>query len=605
MPQGVQFPEDAALWLPLTLEDLRRGVLLFGRLADGVKLSAARAELDGLARGFTSGRPDGSTGPVVDVQSVLEIYGVYHARPMLYAMLVAVGFVLLIACADVANLLLARAAVRSREISIRIAIGAGRARVIRQLLVESLVLSALGGFFGWLVALAGLRWFDAATTRFSRPAWVDFSMHPRVLIFLAAITLGTGILFGLAPALRLAKVDVHDAVKDGGRGATGGARGRFISNALVAFEMTLCVILLTGAGLLIRSSIKTYSAPLGVDPANVLTAHISLPDAKYPLPADQVSFHELLKARLESLPGVEAAAVASNLPARGFLNLTFETGNIGNISTGALIVSPDYFRVMQVLPRRGRFFADRETTAVLVNENFAAQYWRGEDPLGKRIRVQGSEAWLTVVGLAPNVQQNFRDPLAPTPLIYLPFAAAPQRLTFVTIRTRVPPGTLVAAVRREVQSLDGDLPLYDIATLEDRIAQARLEVGAFGALFTIFGVIALVLASVGLYGVIAHSVSQRIPEIGIRMAMGGGAGAIFRLVFLQGLRPLVWGLGLGLPAAFLLSRVLRGTLVGVSPGDPATFTGVVLVLAAAGALGCAIPARRAVRVDPLIALRSE
>ena len=619
MPSGMRFPEDTDLWTPLrpTSTDARN-LMLYGRLVPGATLASARSEMAVLTSSLVAKYPETLKDVTLSLRPFLEIIGVYDSRQGFLTLFCAVGFVLLIACADVANLLLARAAARSREISIRLAIGAGRARVIRQLLIESVLLSLAGGFFGWLVALACLRWFDAATGKFSRPDWLNLSMNPRVFAYLAGVSIATGILFGLAPALRLSKVDVNNAVKDGGHGAANAMKGRYLSNFLVAFEMALCVILLAGAGLMIRSSVALYGAPLGVNPSNVLIAHIALPETKYRSGQDQVSFHQRLKARLESLPGVETASVASNVPTWGWLRLRYETeGNAEPAAAGGLVVSADYFRAVQVRPSRGRPFAD-DAGEVVVNEAFAAKLWPGQDAIGKRlglfeampgpprraITASPAAQWFTIVGIVPNIQQNMRAPTH-EPLIYLPYAAQPQRDAFLIARTRVPPATLAAAFRREVQNLDEDLPLFDVRSLESRIAQNRLETGIIGAMFTIFAAIALVLASVGLYAVIAHSVSQRTREIGIRMAMGGSPPDIIRMVFAQGLRPLAFGLLLGLPAAFGLTRLLRSELVGVSPSDPLTFGGVIAVLITAGVLGCAIPSRRAIRVDPVIALRCD
>jgi putative ABC transport system permease protein len=618
MPPGMQFPEGADLWIPLvpTAQNARY-MILFGRLMPGVTLAGARSEMAVLTASLAAKYPETFKGLTVGLLPFLEMYGVYASRPLFLTLFCAVGFVLLIACADVANLLLSRAATRSREISIRIAIGAGRARVIRQLLVESVLLSLTGGFFGWLIALGGLRWFDAATGKFPRPPWIDFSMRPRVFVYLAAISIAAGIVFGLAPALRLSQVDVNSAVKDGGHGAANAMRGRYLSNFLVAFEMALCVILLGGAGLMIRSSIALYGAPLGVNPSNVLTAEIILPEAKYPNARDQIEFHQRLKARLESLPGVEVAAVASTLPTYGWLNLSYEQEGAAQdepTTVGGLIVARDYFRIMQTRPLRGQLFADDAAEAVVpeavINEAFARGVWPGQEPIGKRLRLAGtgpyaaSGEWLTITGVIPDIQQDRRG-RTHVPLLYVPYAVSPRLQAYLIARTRVPPSTLAAAFRQEVQNLDQDLPLSDIRSLENRIAQSRLETGAVGALFTVFAAIALVLASVGLYAIIAHSVSQRTREIGVRMAMGGSSGDILRLVFSQGLRPLAWGLLAGIPAALVLTRVLRSMLIGVSPGDPITFAGAVAILVAAGALGCAVPARRAVRVDPVSALRCD
>lgn len=443
-------------------------------------------------------------------------------------------------------------------------------------------------------------------------------MNTRVFVYLATISIATGILFGLAPALQLAKVDVSNAIKNGGHGAAGGTRGRRLSSILVTVEVTLCVVLLVGAGLMIRSAIKLYGTPIGVNTANVITMRIDLPEAKYPRPEDEIAFHKGLRARIESLPGVEASALASNLPGWGWMDFASEVdgappddhGQLPNVH--ALVVSADYFRAMQVLPRRGRLFTDSDevsrSPAVIVNQSFAAKYWAGRDPLGKHVRLvkeRAPQSWLTVIGVIPDIHQDARDPLAHDPLIYLPYALEPQRGTFIVARTRVPPTALVKAFRQEVQSLDENLPVYDVRSLDDRIAQKHLDMGVFVALFAIFAAIALLLASVGLYAVIAHSVSQRTREIGLRMAVGGTARDIVWLVFGQGLRHIVIGLIIGLTAAFAVTRVLRAALVDVSPSDPMTFLTVVVVLMLTGVLGCAIPARRAVRVDPVVALRCD
>jgi putative ABC transport system permease protein len=624
MPPKIGFPEQADLWMPL-LPDLRAGrevrdLLLFGRLADGAKLPSARAELDTIAHRLQTRAPDTYKGLIVDVRPFLENIGIYSVRPVLYAVVFAVGFVLLIACADVANLLLARAASRAREISIRIAIGAGRGRILRLLLLESLLLSSVAGLLGWLVALAGLRWFDVATANPTRPSWIDFSMNLHAFNYLAAISIGAGILFGLAPAFRLAKVDVNSAVKDGGHGAAGGKRGQRLASTLVVFEMVLCIVLLSGAGLTIRSAVNTYTAPIGVNASNVLTMLINLPEAKYPRPSDQVSFHRRLKMKLESLPGVEVVALASSMPTGYVQHFPYQLENHPAVDpdhrpvTAGLIVDADYFRVMQVRARRGREFDESDgisgTPDVIVNETFAAKAWAGEDPIGKRLRLireQTPQRLATVVGVVPDIQQNFQRPMEHAPMIYLPYAAEqdPQRDMFLIARTHVPPSTLGEAFRKEVQSLDENLPVVGVKTLEELIAGSRIDSAVFAVLFSIFAGIALVLASVGLYAVVAHSVSQRTREIGVRMAVGGTTRDIVRMIFWQGMRRIVIGLAIGLPLGAALTFALRFLLVGVAPGDPLSLAGAALVLIFAGLLGCAIPARRAVRVDPLVALRCD
>lgn len=618
MPPGIQFPEDADLWTPLTPLDVIAGqtqgsLLVFGTLADGVSLAAARSEIDGIARRLASQNPERYHGLVANVRPFLELIGVYDARAILIAMVVAVGFVLLIVCADVANLLLARAAARAREISIRIAIGAGRARIIRQLLVESLALALAGGCGGWLVALAGLRWFDWLSSKAPhRPSWIDFSMNTHAFAYLAAISVGAGILFGLAPALELARVDVNGAIKDGGRGAQGGIRGRRLSSTLVVFQMALCVALLAGAGLMIHSSVNLYKAPLGVNPANVLTMRIGLPQASYPRPEDRIGFFRRLDSKLQSLPGVQAVALASNLPLAGWMGFRPEfEGAPGDAShapdAGALAVGPDYFRILRARVVRGRSFTPADETAgpavAIVNESFAGRFWPGQDPIGKRLRWAGeAQPWMRVVGLVSDIPQNSQRLLQRDPLVYLPDRGERGSM-FVIAATAEPPAMLANAFRRQVQSLDGDLPAEDVIPLQDRIEQRRLGVASFGTLFSVFAMVALALASVGLYAVMAHAVSRRTQEIGIRMAMGAGRSEILGLVLKQGMRQVTLGLAIGIPLAFVITRGLRQTLIGVTMLDPATFVSVVVLLAAAGVLGCAIPARRAVRVDPMTALR--
>jgi predicted permease len=378
------------------------------------------------------------------------------------------------------------------------------------------------------------------------------------------------------------------------------------------------VVLLAGAGLMIHSSVKLYNAPIALNPANVLTMRISLPEPKYPGRQDRLGFYRRLKAKLAALPGVQVVSLTSNPPLTGSMAFRGELEGAAAsdpnhaLPFGAVLVDADYFQTLQIRLRRGRVFTEQDGLAgpgvVIVNESFAARYWPGQDPLGKRLRrvgVPGPQPWLTVVALAPDNPQNFRHPLERDPLIYLPYTAQPQDAEFTMARTSVPPDTLSQTFRRAVRSLDEDLPAQDMSSLEDRIAMQRLNVTAFGMLFTIFAGIALVLACIGLYAVIAHSVSRRTQEIGIRMAMGAPRDKIVALVVAQGMRQVAIGLAVGLPLAFGVTRVLRGALEGVSPGDPWTFAGVVAVLLLAGLLGCAVPARRALHVDPLVALRSE
>ncbi len=622
MPRGITFPGDADLWIPLvhTGEDPRRPyVTVFGHLASGASMSGARAEASTIASRLAQQFPDTNRNRTFVVQSYNEMALGGRVRLVFWLMLAAVGFVLMIACANVANLLLARAVGRSREVSIRVALGASRLRVMRQLLMESLLLSMVGGTLGWFLALWGTRAFDLAVIPTGKPAWVDFSLDYRVLLYLTAISFGTGILFGLVPALRLSKADVSSALKEGGRGSSVGRRGHLLSGALVVTEMALAVVLLAGAGLMLRSFLTVYATPVGVNTAGVFTMRTELPQARYSRVEQQIEFYQRLKARIESLPAVESVTLLSQLPGDGMLGWSYQLEGVSAqdahlLPHGGLLIGPDYFRVMQVPLLSGRTFTEADgvsgAPAVIVNQSMANRFWPHENPVGKRLRLvvnqkEPPQPWLTVVGVAPDILQNNNNLIEHDPLIYLPYRERPQARMFIAARTSVPPATLGDVFRQAVQAIDPDLPVRESGTLEAQVAKRSWIAGVFGAMFGIFGTIAFVLASVGLYAVMAHGVTQRTQEIGLRLAMGAKMADVLRLVFGQGMRQLALGLVIGVPAALAVTRALAGVLAGVSPSDPLTYTSVTLILAAAGILGCAIPARRAVRVDPAITLRHE
>jgi len=624
MPRGFAFPFDADVWMPFvpTAADSEkreaRSFVAFGRLKDGSTVSAARAEMATIGRNLQSSYPATNQGIDIWVRTYSEFYVGPFITTIFLAMLGAVAFVLLIACANVANLQLGRAVVRSREISIRMALGAGRWRIVRQLLVESVMLSIAGGAIGWLIALWGVHAFDLATVPFNKPSWMKFVMDYRVFAYLVAISIGTGVLFGLAPALRLAKLDVNTSLKDGGRGASAGGRGKHLSSVLVIAEVALAVMLLAGAGLMVRTFLNIYRASLGINENNVLTMRLPLPEAKYPKPADQISFHERLHTQLAALPGVQAVAIANVLPTGGSSRFPYEIegapppGAQRRPSLAAVVITTDYFRVMDVRPMAGRAFTDDDGVSgppvVIVNERFASKAWPGESPLGKRLRlfsVATAEPWLIVVGEVPNIVQNDTTPKEIDPLIYIPYRQKPQADMAIVARTLVPPGTLAMPFRKEIQAVDSDLPVYNVWTMQQRLERNYWFFRVTGILFVIFAAIALFLASIGLYAVMAHSVSQRTQEIGLRMAMGATARAILRLLFRQGMVRAMIGLAVGLFGAFAITRVMKAALVQVAPADPVTFAIAALILALTAALGCWIPARRAMRVDPMVALRHE
>ena len=505
-------------------------------------------------------------------------------------------------------MLLARGAGRTREMAIRVAIGAGRSRIFRQLLVESLILALAGGIAGWLVALAGLKWFDVGVTSLNKPVWMQLSPDPAMFAYMAAISIGAGVLSGFAPAWRLmAQAGVNGFLKDGGHGSVGGRGSSRLANALIVFQMVLCVVLLAAAGLMTRSASRIYGAPIGVPTSDILVSRIKLPAPKYPDPGQRIEFHRTAHDAIEALPSVATEAVASAPPLGGWdpvdAQLQSETAAQ---RLSAIIVSPSYFRLFDLNPLMGRVFVQPDE--VVVNQSFARKYWSGGTAVGQHLRLtDGPEPhpWLTVVGVVPDVLQNARDRLAFHPLIYLSYERRAVAQTYMLVRTRVPAASIVNAVRAEVQKIDPNLPLVGTVTLQSRLDSARLEVSVFGWICSVFAAIALVLATVGLYSVIAHSVNIRAQEIGLRIAMGGTPRDILNLVFRQGMRPLLIGLVVGVPLAMAAMRMLSGSLVGVGPSDPLTFGAVIVVLLAAGVLGCLIPARRATRVDPVVALRCQ
>ena len=624
MSARLDFPREAELWTPLIPEAAaekrsNRHFTLYGHLAPGANLKQANAEVAGIMQRLAAAYPETNkdfTGGVIDYN---EFFAGNESgiKIIFLAMLGAVGFVLLIACANVANMQLARAVGRAREVSIRVALGSGRWRIIRQLLVESVMLSAAGGAIGGLLAIWGIRAFDAAVTHTGKPEALDFSMDVRALLYLAAITIGTGIVFGLAPALRLSRLDIYSALKDGGRGASG-SRGKYLSGLLVVAEMALAVVLMAGAGLMIRSFLHAYRSDLGIQSAHVLTMRIDLPPAKYAKPEQQLAFFDRLQAQLNTTPGVEVSAVATDLPLGGWWSYDYEVEGSAPVdehhrpSVKAIIVSPDYFRALSAPILAGRDFTAADglprSPAVMVNREFARRVLGTENPVGQRIRLfeKGLPgAWLPVVAMVPNISQRNNDRKMTGATIYLPFRQPSPTSAAILAKTRVPPASLKETFRRQVQSIDAGLPVYALRTMDEQLEQSNWPYRVFGILFSIFAGIALLLASVGLYAVIAHSVSQRTQEIGVRMALGATSAHVLWLVFAQGLTQAAIGMALGIPAALAVTGVLKSLLVDVSPTDPATFATVAIVLSAAAILGCLIPARRALRVDPVEALRHE
>jgi predicted permease len=622
MPQGMKFPTNSELWttlVPTAALEKRdaREMQVAGRLTDGASLEQARTEMRLIAQRLAAAYPKTNQGFETRIVTFNEEFNGGKVRVVFLVLLGAVGFVLLIACANVANLLLARSLSRAREMSIRAALGAGRWRVIRQLLVESVLTGVLGGLAGLLIAIWGVRMFDMAVANVGKPYWIAFRMDFTVFAYLAVICLTTGVLFGLAPALQLSSVDLSSTLKEGGRGASGGTHARYLSGALVVTEVALSIVLLVGAGLMIRSFLNLYTMTSGFPASEILTMRLSLPKSRYPDDAAKIRFYESLEERLAAVPGVQNAVVTTSLPATGSGRWRMEFEGRPAVEeerlpeVAGVLTSPGYLRAIGIPVVRGRGFVESDGLAgkesVIVNQRFAAKYWPGEDPLGKRIRAHwdGERPWLTVVGVNQDFQQTNPDSGEIEPLIYVPYRSRPVPGYGVMIRAASAPTALASATRKVIQGIDGDLPVFDVRTLDEQFDRQRWAFRVFGSLFTIFALIALLLSSVGLYAMMAYSVSRRTREIGVRMAMGASAGSVLRMVLSQGLRQLAIGLVLGLGAAFGLARVMKSLLVKVTPTDATTFVVISAVLLAVGIFACWIPARAAMKVDPLVALRYE
>jgi putative ABC transport system permease protein len=632
MPPGFDFPHHRVdVWVPLAstpnLHKRQSRVLwfAFGRRADGVTMRAAQTEMETIGRRLESAYPITNRDVHPHVMNFDEAFIGPNAAAFYGIIWGAVGFVLLIAGTNLANLLLARAIGRSREISVRIALGAGRARIIRQLLTESLALSSVAGVFGWLIAVASVRAYEL----FSNPPgsynrW-EYALDYRVFFYLLAISIATGLLFGLAPALRLSKLEINTTLKDGGRGATTGRGTKRLSALLVTAEMALAVVLLAGAGLMTRSFLNIYNADLGVQTANILTSALRLPTARYSGAQAQIGFFELLATRLGGIPGVDSVAITDSLPGLYAPRLPYELAGAPPLderrrpTVFTVAIGQNYFRTLGAAVLAGRDFNEFDRVSgvpvAIVNQRFASQFWPGEEALGKRVRVfDNSDAWRTVVGLASDiVQWNPATGQSREPVLYLPFRQRPAADMDLVARTRVPPQNLVSAFRLQIQAMDSGLIIYSgLGSMdgpkpltESLASNIYWSKGVNAALFLIFAAIALLLASIGLYAVISHSVSQRTQEIGIRMAVGATARDILKLVFLQGIAPLGIGLLVGLAGSLAATRVLKSELVRVSPSDPITLAIASCVLVLSAMIGCFIPARRAMRVDPVIALRHE
>ncbi|MCI0485861.1 MAG: ABC transporter permease [Blastocatellia bacterium] len=625
MPQGFYFQnKEIDVWVPIAFTDQDRNsrgghyLEAVARLKPGVALDQAQAEMNVIATRLEQQYPASNKGAGVRLVSLHEeIVG--DTRPVLLLLLGAVGLVLLIACANVANMQLARAVMREKEMAIRASLGAARRRIIRQLITENILLALAGGALGLLLAFWGLETLLSLTPG-DIARLEETSIDWRVLGFTLGLSIGTGLVFGLAPALHASSSEPNQSLKEGGR-TTGGSSSRRLRNLLVIAEVSLALVLLTGAGLMINSFLRLSSIDPGFNPYNLLTMRMDLPKAKYGELRERANFYREVLDRVKAIPGVESAGMISFLPMAfpgGSVSFAIEgqTAPLPDQAQGAgyRVVSPDYFRAMGIPLIKGQMFSEQEAQesagVVIINESMARRYWPGQDPLGKRLKIgraTSNSPWLSVTGVVRDIRQ-IELSVDPRPEMYFPywqqhmFWAAPRALV---VRTTSGPASAVAAVRGEIWKIDKDQPISEIRTMKEVVSGTVAEPRFYSALLGLLGGVALLLSALGIYGVISYSVSQRTHEIGVRMALGAGRGRILKLIISQGMTLAGIGILAGLAAAFALTRVIAGFLYDVSATDPLTFAAVSVLLALIAMLACYIPARRATKVDPMIALRYE
>ncbi len=630
LPSYFEFPSRAELWTPIAFSRSQindrgsRSYVALARLKPGVTVEQGQVEMSAIARRLEQEHKLNAGFGVTVISLHEQIVG--EIRLILLVLLGAVGFVLLIACANVANLLLARAASRQKEMAIRTALGAGRLRIMRQMLTESLMLALTGGALGVLLAFWGVNLLlDSSPHTLFRVKEVNVDLT--VLGFTLVVSLATGLLFGLAPALQVSKTDLNEFLKEGARGSTGGIRSNRVRSLLVVSQVALSLVLLVGAGLMIRSFQHLLSVDPGFNPHNVITMQINLPQNKYPGKTERESFFTQVIKRVETLPAVETVGAISHLPLSGaeqINGVVIEGRPPVSITEMPLVsnraINSYYFRAMGIPMLRGRDFTEQDHEPALpvavISAEMAARFWPDEDPIGKRIKFfyPGSDSilpWLSIVGIVADLKDSALD-ADPKPHMYSPYLQnpwvvpqfSPSSMT-LAVKTASSPESIVSALRNEVWEIDKDQPVTAIKTMEQYVGEAVAPRRFNMILLGVFAVVALVLAAVGIYGVMVYTVSQSTHEIGIRMALGATSGDALKLIIRQGMRLALTGVGIGLAAAFALTRVIESLLFRVSATDPATFLVIAGLITGVALLACWLPARRVTKVDPMIALRYE
>ena len=604
----------AEIWRPLRINiaNPSRGAITLrtvARLADGLSHERAQVQATALAKQLEAAHPDHNE-KVGFLLTPLHDRVVGDIRPGLLALLGAVAFVLLIACANIANLLLARGSARGREVAVRLALGAARGRVIRQLLTESLLLAVIGGVAGLLLGVWAVDALVSIAPE-NAPRVAEIGLDPAVFAFALILTIATGLLFGLVPALQSARGDMTHSLKEGARGSAGGG-GRSVRRALIVAEVALALILLTGGALLLQTFLRLQAADLGFNPANVLVGAVNPPRTTYDTRAKHLAFYDQVFEKAAALPGVKKAALASVLPLSGDSDMSFVLEGKPAPRTPSetpvtwyRLVSASYFDTMEMPIRRGRGFAAREATpSVVVNESMARKYYPGEEALGRRIRLSDDGPWFTIIGIAADAKARGAREAAKIET-FVPYWQFTEPGMNILLKTDGDPTRLSAPLRAAVASIDRNIPVAGITTLGEIVGDSIEQPRFFALLSVSFAVLALLLAAIGIYGVMAYAVAQRTTEIGVRMALGATPREVFRLVVGDGLKLTTLGVGLGGLGSLLVARWLTALLFGVTAGDPRTLAGTAGVLLTVALAACLVPARRATRVDPMVALRAE